>query len=140
MKPSSWRSGESSSALTAGRIVTWLQNTEKFATRSARARRSVSAVEGAVVSKPDREEHHLALRVLARDPQRIEGRVHDAHVGAARLRVEQRAVPPGTRSMSPNVVSVTSGRARARSRRRRGPSGSRRRGSRAVHEREASGR
>jgi hypothetical protein len=52
MNPSSWRSGESSSALTAGRIVTWLQNTEKLPIRSARARRSVSAVDGAVVSNP----------------------------------------------------------------------------------------
>ncbi len=50
--PSSRRSGESSSARSGGTIVTWLQTQEKFATRSALARLSVSAVEGAVVSKP----------------------------------------------------------------------------------------
>jgi hypothetical protein len=32
--------------------VTWLQKTEKFAIPCARAWRSVTAVEGAVVSKP----------------------------------------------------------------------------------------
>ena len=36
----------------AGMIVTWLQNTEKLVTPSALARCSVSAVDGAVVSKP----------------------------------------------------------------------------------------
>ena len=35
-----------------GTIVTWLQNTLKFVTPSSRARASVTAVEGAVVSKP----------------------------------------------------------------------------------------
>ena len=39
-------------AFSAGMIVTWLQKTEKFSTRSAAARRTVIAVEGAVVSKP----------------------------------------------------------------------------------------
>ena len=36
----------------AGMIVTWLQKTEKFRIPSALARISVSAVDGAVVSKP----------------------------------------------------------------------------------------
>ena len=52
MKPSRRRSGESSSARSGGTIVTWLHRQEKLATRSAFARRSVSAVDGAVVSKP----------------------------------------------------------------------------------------
>ncbi len=52
MNPSSLRSGDSRMALMAGRIVTWLQRTEKFRTPSAAARRTVSAVEGAVVSNP----------------------------------------------------------------------------------------
>ncbi len=51
-KPSSRRSGESSSARSGGTIVTWLHMQEKFRTPSAFARFSVSAVEGAVVSKP----------------------------------------------------------------------------------------
>ena len=52
MKPSSRRSGDSSSARSGGTIVTWLQKQEKFPTPSARARLSVSAVDGAVVSNP----------------------------------------------------------------------------------------
>ena len=36
----------------AGMIVTWLANSEKLRIPSARARRSVTAVEGVVVSKP----------------------------------------------------------------------------------------
>ena len=52
MNPSSRRSGDSSSARSGGTIVTWLHMHEKFSTPSARARLSVSAVDGAVVSKP----------------------------------------------------------------------------------------
>ena len=52
MKASSRRSGESRIALIAGMIVTWLQKTEKFVMPSAFARSTVSAVDGAVVSKP----------------------------------------------------------------------------------------
>ena len=52
MNPSSRRSGDSSRARSGGTIVTWLHMTEKLATPSARARLSVSAVDGAVVSKP----------------------------------------------------------------------------------------
>ena len=51
-KASRRRSGESSSARSGGTIVTWLQMHEKFVRPSALARLSVSAVEGAVVSKP----------------------------------------------------------------------------------------
>ena len=35
-----------------GTMVTWLQNTEKFSTPSCLARTRVTAVDGAVVSKP----------------------------------------------------------------------------------------
>ena len=52
MKPSRRRSGESSSARSGGTIVTWLHMHEKFAIPSAFARMRVSAVDGAVVSKP----------------------------------------------------------------------------------------
>jgi len=38
--------------LIGGTIVTWLQKTLKFSTPSSRARTSVTAVEGAVVSNP----------------------------------------------------------------------------------------
>ena len=52
MKPSRRRSGESSSARSGGTIVTWLHMQLKFRMPSAFARLSVSAVDGAVVSKP----------------------------------------------------------------------------------------
>ena len=52
MKPSSRRSGESSSARSGGTIVTWLHMQKKFAMPSAFARFIVRAVEGAVVSNP----------------------------------------------------------------------------------------
>ena len=52
MKPSSCRSGDSSSARSGGTIVTWLQMQRKLSMPSSFARRSVSAVDGAVVSKP----------------------------------------------------------------------------------------
>ena len=51
-KPSIPVSGESRIARSAGPMSTWLQKTEKLRTPSSRARRSVSAVAGAVVSKP----------------------------------------------------------------------------------------
>ena len=51
-KPSISVSGESRIARSAGPISTWLQKTEKFGICSRRARRSVSAIAGAVVSKP----------------------------------------------------------------------------------------
>jgi hypothetical protein len=97
------------------------------------ARFSVSAVEGPVVSKP------IAKKTTSRSgfawrSQRVERRVDHPHVGALRLGLEQRAVEPGTRIMSPKQVKITPARARSRSRRRRGPSGSRTPGSRAVDE------
>ncbi len=52
MKPSRRRSGESSSARSGGTIVTWLHMQLKFFSPSALARFRVSAVLGAVVSKP----------------------------------------------------------------------------------------
>jgi hypothetical protein len=52
MKASRRRPGESRIAFSGGPIVTWLQKAEKLGTPSVRARRSVSAVAGAVVSKP----------------------------------------------------------------------------------------
>ena len=43
----------------------------------------------------DREEHHLAVGVLAGDPQRVERRVDHPHVGALGLRLEQRPLGAG---------------------------------------------
>ena len=50
--PDSRRSGDSRMALIGGTIVTWLQKMLKLRTPAARARTSVTAVDGAVVSKP----------------------------------------------------------------------------------------
>ena len=52
MKPDSRRSGDSRMALIGGTIVTWLQNTLKLRKPRSRARTSVTAVDGAVVSNP----------------------------------------------------------------------------------------
>ena len=58
--------------------------------------------------EPDREEHDLAVGVLARDPQRVERRVDHPHVGAlAPWRRAACAPSPGTRSMSPKQVKIT---------------------------------
>ena len=97
---------------------------------SARARRSVIAVAGAVVSKPIAKKTTSRSGLRARELERVERRVDHPHVGAARLRLEQRAAAAG------DAHHVAEGREdhlraarRARSRRRRGPSGSRRPGS-----------
>ena len=101
MNPSSRRSGDSSSARSGGTIVTWLQMQEKFFTPSARARFSVSAVDGAVVSKPIAKNTTSRVGVLLGDPQRIERRVDHPHVRARRLGLEQAAV----RSRHPHHVA-----------------------------------
>ena len=88
-KPSRRRSGESRIALIVGTMVMWLQNTEKFSIPSASARRMVSAVLGMVVSKPRAEEDHLSVGILAGERERIERRVHDPHVSALGLGLEQ---------------------------------------------------
>ena len=44
--------------------------------------------------EPDRVEHYLAVRVLVRDLQRVERRVHHAHIGAGGLGIEQAPVTP----------------------------------------------
>ena len=98
MKPSRRRSGESSSARSGGTIVTWLHMTEKFAMPSAFARMSVSAVDGAVVSKPIAKKTTSRSGFALRDPQRVERRVDHPHVGARGLGVEQRAVASRARA------------------------------------------
>ena len=75
---------------------------------SALARISVSAVEGAVVSKPMAKNITCLSGFFARQLQRVRRRVDDAHVHAARLVFERAAVVPGTRIMSPNAVKMTS--------------------------------
>ena len=62
---------------------------------SARARSSVTAVAGAVVSKPIAKKTTSRSGLRARELERVERRVDHAHVGAARLRLEQRAAPAG---------------------------------------------
>ncbi len=95
MKPSRRRSGESSSARSGGTIVTWLHMQKKLLTPSIRARLSVSAVDGAVVSKPIAKKTTSLLRVLLGDPQRVQRRVDHPDVRALGLGVQQRAVRAG---------------------------------------------
>jgi hypothetical protein len=110
MKPSRRRSGESSSARSGGTIVTWLHRQEKLVTPSAFARRSVSAVEGAVVSKPmaknttSRSGFALAIRSASSGEYTMRTSAPSALASSS--------VPaaPGTRIMSPKQVKMTPGR------------------------------
>jgi hypothetical protein len=94
--------------LIAGMIVTWLQKTEKLVSPSALARRTVIAVDGAVVSKP------IAMKTTF-----LSGfcrAVFSASSGEYTIRMSAPAAleskndprPPGTRIMSPNEVMMTS--------------------------------
>ena len=94
----------------AGMIVTWLQNTEKLAMPSALARRTVMAVEGAVVSNP------MAMNTTRRSGFSLA--IFSASSGEYTMRMSAPLAmasrkdprPPGTRIMSPNDVMITSGR------------------------------
>ena len=107
MKPSRRRSGDSISARSGGTIVTWLHMTEKFRTPSARARLSVNAVEGAVVSNPiakkitSRSGLLLAIRRASRGEYTIRTSAPSAFA-SSRLPSD-----PGTRIMSPKQVKIT---------------------------------
>ena len=93
--PSSRRSGDSRIALIGGTIVTWLQNTEKFVTPSSRALKQRDGRRRRRRLEPDGEEHHLAVRVVGRELQRVERRVDEAHVGTPRLGLEEVSVAAG---------------------------------------------
>ena len=107
--PDSRRSGDSRIALIGGTIVTWLQNTLKFAhaeragpdQRHRRGRRGGFEADG--------EEHDVLVGIVDGDLERVERRVDEAHVGAARLGLERLPLEPGTRIMSPKVVKMTLG-------------------------------
>ena len=107
--PSRRRSGDSRIALIGGTIVTWLQNTRKLRTPSLARLQQRQRRRWRGRLEADGEEHHVAVRVLDRHPQRVERRVHHPHVGAARLRLEQVPVSSGTRIMSPKLVKMTPG-------------------------------
>ena len=92
MNASRRMSGESRIARIAGMMVTWLQKTEKLWMPSALARISVSAVEGAVVSKPMAKNMTCLSGLASGQLQRVRGRIDDAHVHAARLVLERAAV------------------------------------------------
>ena len=110
MKPSSRRSGDSSSARSGGTIVTWLHMHEKFAIalglrplqrERGRRRRRLEA---------DREEDDLAVRVLA--ARSAARRAASRPCARRRPRPWRRAAcrsQPGTRIMSPKQVKITSG-------------------------------
>ena len=92
MKPSSRRSGDSSSARSGGTIVTWLQTQLKFGDALGLGALERQRRRGRGGLEADREEHDLAVGVLLGDPQRVERRVDHPHVGARRLGLEQRPV------------------------------------------------
>ena len=92
-----------------GTIVTWLQNTLKFLTPNARARTSVTAVDGAVVSNPTAKNttwrSGLSTATLSASSGEYTNRTSAPRAFASiRLPLE-----PGTRIMSPNVVKMTPG-------------------------------
>ena len=90
-------------------MVTWLQKTEKFAMRSASARSSVRAVEGAVVSKP------MATKTTRRSGSSIAnfrasmGEYTTRTSAPAALASRKEPLPPGTRNISPKHANVTPG-------------------------------
>ena len=129
-KPSRRRSGDSRIALIGGTIVTWLQNTRKFVTPSARGLQQGERGRRRGRLEPDGEEHDLAVGVARRRCA--------ARRAASRRSARRRPAPwpragcpllPGTRIMSPNEVKMTPGSRPPRWRRRPGPSGSRTPGS-----------
>ena len=123
-------SGESRIARMAGMMVTWLQNTEKLRMPSALARISVSAVEGAVVSKPMAKNMTCRSGIGARQLQRIGRRIDDADVGAAGLVLERAAVRAGhAHHVAKGGEDHVGLRRRWTGRRRCGPSAARRPGS-----------
>jgi len=80
--------------LIGGTIVTWLQNTLKFFTPSARARTSVTAVEGAVVSNPTAKKTTCRSGLSMATLERVERGVHESHVGAAGVCFDQISLRP----------------------------------------------
>ena len=108
MNPSIRMSGESSMARMAGMMVTWLQKTEKLRIPSALARIKVSAVEGAVVSKP-MAKNMTCFRDSSGQLRAHRWRIDDADIHAAGFVFERAAVVPGTRIMSPKAAKITSG-------------------------------
>ncbi len=91
MKPSIASAGESSSARSGGTIVTWLHMQEKFAIPSAFARLRVSAVEGAVVSKPMAKNTTSRSGFCLAIVERVERRVDHPHIRPLGLRLQQAA-------------------------------------------------
>ncbi len=92
-----------------GTIVTWLQKTLKLATPSARALVKVTAVDGAVVSKPTAKNTtwRSGLSTARRRASRGE---YTKRTSAPRALASSRQPRlPGTRIMSPKDVKITPG-------------------------------
>ena len=79
-------------ALIGGTMVTWLENTVKLRDvagsrlQQGKGRRRCGGLEA------DCEKDHLALRVVDRDPQGVQRRVHEPDVGALGLGLQQVAL------------------------------------------------
>ena len=83
-------------------VSTWLHSTLKFVMPSAWAAADHQRGGRRRGLEADGEEHHFALRVLARELQGIGGRIDHADVGAARLGAHQASdSEAGTRITSP---------------------------------------
>ena len=108
-KPSRRRSGESRIALIGGTIVTWLENTLKFMTRSSRALTSVTAVEGAVVSKPTAKNTTSRSGLSTATFSASSGEYTNRTSAPRALASSSVPLPPGTRIMSPKLVKMTFG-------------------------------
>ena len=108
-KPDSRRSGDSRIALIGGTMVTWLQNTLKFLTPSARARTSVTAVDGAVVSNPTAKNTTWRSGLSTATLSASSGEYTNRTSAPRALASMRLPFDPGTRIMSPNVVKMTSG-------------------------------
>ena len=87
----------------AGGVSTWLHITLKFFRPSRAASRITSAVGGVVVLETNGEEHHLFLRVVARQLQRVARRIDHAGCHRPRALALVKESPPeaGTRIVSP---------------------------------------
>ncbi len=96
-------------ALIGGTIVTWLQNTLKFASPSSRARASVTAVDGAVVSKPSAKNTTCLSGCFTASFSASSGEYTNRTSAPRALASSSDPFEPGTRIMSPKHVKITSG-------------------------------
>ena len=94
-------------AFSGGTMVTWLQNTLKLSTSRSRACRSVTAVEGAVVSKPTARNTTWRSGLRSASASASSGEYTTRTSAPPALASSRVDSPPGTRIMSPKQHMVT---------------------------------